>query len=279
MNQIGIFSVPRSGSTWIGQIFNSSPDVKFSYQPMFAELFRDRVGVRSTAEELEAYLDEICHSEDDFLSQKDDKKKPSVLTFPKHSGEPDFFVFKEVMFLYMIPVFLDRLKTMKVIYIMRDPLDVLTSWYNAPREFYPEWDIHKEWRFAQSKMNFLPERYYGYQKWEEAAVLAREMMSRYPDRFHIVYYEDIDREPEKYTRELFDFAGLEMTEQTLRFLADSKSKTVDDPYSVFRNDRTRNDNRKELPKQIQREVNRRLNEFIDECGWELLRRYTRDLSK
>ena len=75
MRYVGIFSVPRSGSSWIGELFNSSPDTRFAYQPMFAERFRDKIGVRSDSEHLKEFLDNIYYSGEDVLSQKDSMVK------------------------------------------------------------------------------------------------------------------------------------------------------------------------------------------------------------
>ena len=36
LKKIAIFSVPRSGSSWLGQIFNSHEDVSFRMQPLFS---------------------------------------------------------------------------------------------------------------------------------------------------------------------------------------------------------------------------------------------------
>ena len=50
---IGVFGVPRSGTSWLGQIFNSSEETSFFYQPMFTETFRDKINARSSKEEIE----------------------------------------------------------------------------------------------------------------------------------------------------------------------------------------------------------------------------------
>ena len=205
---VGIFGVPRSGTSWLGQIFNSSPDTKFSYQPMLTDKFCDRIHPRSSAEEVKRFMEEVYLSDDDFLSQKDDMIKSKKICFYKETESPDFFIFKEVMYLYMVSVFLKKLKNIKIIFIIRNPIDVLTSWYNAPKEFYREWDIQKEWRFAQKKNMFLPERYYGYNKWKEAVVLAYEMQKEYTNRIKCICYEDLRENPIDRTKELFEFIGL-----------------------------------------------------------------------
>ena len=271
-NIIGIFGVPRSGTSWLGQIFNSSPQTKYSYQPMFTDIFLDCIHPRSTADEIKTYMDRIFMSEDDFLSQDDGKQKGKPLSFSKKNI--DTFVFKEVMFLYMIPVFLRHLKNMKIVFIIRNPVDVLTSWYNAPREFYPEWDIYEEWQFAQTKNAFLPERYYGYYKWKESVKLAYEILRQYPNQFVIVRYEDLDKNPIEKTKELFSFADIKYSEQTELFIKKSKSITENDPYSVFRSNSTRNIGKKSLPKTIVQAIRKDLPEFIaTQNDWHILHQY------
>ena len=273
MKLVGIFSVPRSGSSWLGQVFNSSPDVRFAFQPMFAQQFRDKICVRSTGDDIVDYFEKIYASQSDFLTQEDQMDKPELIRFPKRNKEQNFFVFKEVMFLYMIPTLLKEIDDMHIIFILRNPLDVLTSWYNAPREFYPEWDIYKEWRFAQSKMNFLPERYYGYEKWEEAVMLAKTMKERYPDRFFIVRYEDLDENPNKYIRELFEFTDIPFLSQTEDFIAETRSCNDNNTYGVHRNKKTSSRDRKELPEEIRNEIKKRLDNFIEYIDWEELKPY------
>ena len=41
MKRIAIHSAPRSGSSWLGQILNSSPKVCFRFQPLFSYAFKD----------------------------------------------------------------------------------------------------------------------------------------------------------------------------------------------------------------------------------------------
>ncbi len=261
---IGIFGVPRSGTSWLGQIFNSSPETRFAFQPMFTDVFRDQIHARSSAEEMWKYLERIYNSEEDFLTQKDGKLKGKRLVFDKYSKSPDFFVFKEVMYLYMIPRFLRNLPEMKVIFLVRNPFGVLKSWYNAPKEFYPEWNIEEEWRFAQSKNWFLPERYYGFHRWQESIILASELEKEFPERVYVLRYEDLNANPVKYTKKLFEFSGLAWQLQTKDFILQSRHETEEDPYSVFRNPNDHKHLLRELPDSIKKKISQEM-EFFDEA--------------
>lgn len=264
---IGIFGVPRSGTSWLGQIFNSSPETRFAYQPMFAEVFRDQIHARSTACEMREYLKKIYDLQEDFLTQDDGRPKSRKLVFGKTSKEPEAFVFKEVMYLYMIPRFLRNLPEMKVVLLLRNPYDVLKSWYNAPKEFYPEWNIEDEWRFAQSKNWFLPERYYGFHRWQESVMLATQLKSEFPDRAYVLKYEDLNDMPVKCAKQLFEFSGLAWQDQTEKFIVQSRSKTESDPYSVFRNPDDRTSSMSELPDSVREKIDREMNLFSEVHPW------------
>lgn len=264
---IGIFGVPRSGTSWLGQIFNSSPETRFAFQPISTEVFRDKINVRNSGEEMWSYLQEIYESQEDFLTQQDQKEKGKRFEFNKERNRPDTFVFKEAMYLYLIPHFLRKISDMKIVLLLRNPYDVLRSWYNAPKEFYPEWDIREEWLFAQRKNWFLPERYYGYHRWKESILLANQMSKEFPDRVYIIRYEDLDADPFKYAEDLYNFCELKWQNQTKKFIQESRSRTETDPYSIYRNPLERKDMLRELPEEIIEKIRRDLVMFDDVKNW------------
>lgn len=49
---IAIFGVPRSGTSWLGQLFNSSERVAYRYQPLFSYAFKGRLNENSTLDEI-----------------------------------------------------------------------------------------------------------------------------------------------------------------------------------------------------------------------------------
>ena len=81
-NIIGIHGVPRSGTNWLGQIFNSQPNVNFKFQPLFSYAFKDYLDENSTEEEIQQFFEEIAISDNYFLSLKD-----TVI----HQNYPDYY--------------------------------------------------------------------------------------------------------------------------------------------------------------------------------------------
>jgi hypothetical protein len=247
---ITIHGVPRSGTSWLGQIIDSSPEVRFKFQPLFSYAFKDRIGIRSDLSEINKFFDEVYHYNDDFLDQKDQVKKGNYPTFDCKDEEPEMLVLKEVRYHYLIPHLLQTTENTKTVVIVRHPCGSLNSWKNAPREFHPEWNFLDEWRFAQSKNQFRPEEYFGFQRWLEFAKLALCMEKKYPERFKLVKYEELVSEPLKVTADIFRFCNLNLTKQTMDFLAASTSTLQEDTYSVFRNNKDVDDWKASLDEEV-----------------------------
>lgn len=236
---LGIHGAPRSGTTWLGQIFNASPNTAFRYQPFFAHAFRARVDAARSPEALEAILDDIAITEDDFILQRGAAALArEALQFPKH--EITQLVYKEVRYHNLLPRLL-QIPRWRGVGVVRSPLDVLASWVRAPREFRPEWRLADEWRSAPSKNLGRPEEFYGYERWKTAALLFERLQAAAPDRFHVVSYRALVTDPFGESAALFAFAGLPASDQVEVFLTRSTSSDDDDPYGVLRGDGGRGD--------------------------------------
>ena len=59
VNKLAIFGVPRSGTSWLSQIFNSHPDVAMRFQPLFSYSHKGRVSEDSSSEEISEFFDEL----------------------------------------------------------------------------------------------------------------------------------------------------------------------------------------------------------------------------
>jgi hypothetical protein len=230
----GIHGAPRSGTTWLGELFNSHEHVAYRYQPFFSYAFRGRINECSTAGEMRRSFDDLLLTDDEFVCQTGSARlAKSSPQFAK--GAPTHLVYKEVRFHDLIKPIIAALPDAKYIGIVRDPLSVLESWLGAPREFKPEWSIRTEWRWAPLKNAGLAENWFGYERWKQLAGLYLELAARDRERFRIVRYEEIVAAPVPTVESLFRFCGLQMGEQTVRFIADSTTGNDDeDPYGVFR---------------------------------------------
>lgn len=270
MKKIAIHSVPRSGSSWIGQIFNSSPDVDFKFQPLFSYAFKDYLDADSSKKKINEFFELIAQSEDEFLIQKE---KVLQGIYPKfHKNKSGTHVaYKEVRYHHILENMLKVDPDIIVIGIIRNPYAVVSSFLNAPREFRKDlgWDELSEWRFAEKKNLGKPEEFNGYEKWKEVALLFNKLKKQYPDRFYIVKYAELLRNTVKEVENMFTFCGIKMENQTISFLQQSTQENQENPYSVYKNKHYDNNWVNTLDKKIIREINNdlmdsSLNEYMEE---------------
>ena len=251
---LALHGTPRSGTTWLGQIIDSSPEVRYKYQPLFSDSFKDRIWVRSSKEDILSTFEEIYNREDEFLDREKQKQQGIHKRFVKKHLKPEYLAIKHVRYHYLIPHLLKTLNNIIVVGIVRNPCGVLNSWRKAPREFLPEYDFRKNWRFAEDQTDFKPEEYYGFHKWKELTKLFLEMKKRFPNRFYLIRYENLAKNPFEETDKLFQFCNLSFTLQTKKFLNETTSEYQEDTYSVFKAGKNLYDWKDELDQDIIRIV-------------------------
>ena len=104
MKRVAIHAVPRSGSSWLGQILNSSEKVCYRFQPLFSYAFKDFLNEHSTKKEILTFFDKITRSNDNFLLQTD---KINSGEYPIFRKEENFahVVYKEVRYHHILEIF------------------------------------------------------------------------------------------------------------------------------------------------------------------------------
>lgn len=232
-NIITIAGIARSGTTWLGEILNSSPDVAYRFQPLFSYTFKDRVGINSTFEEYEAFLQELYDSDDPFLLQID-KRESGILPIFSKNSKPKFLVMKMARYHYLHIRFLNYFTTLKLLAIVRNPCAVLSSWMSNPKEFPIGSDPWLEWRLAICKNQCKAENFFGFYKWRESTNIFLDLQAMFPDRVRVVRYEDLVENPIITTESLFHFAGLSFCDQSKHFLDESCKRHTENPYSVYK---------------------------------------------
>ena len=252
--RLAIHSVPRSGSTWLGEIFNSSPTVRYLYQPLFSYALKDFLGPHPNAGDVDRFFDALATTEDDFMLQRDARARGILPTFEKDDAFS--IVYKEVRYMHILEGLMMADPNLKLVGLIRSPLGVLASWKSAPKEFHPDWTFSEEWRYAHLKNNGRPENFFGFEKWLETCHLFTRLAERYPDRVTLVRYIDLLRDTASITHGLFEFSGLSVGPQTQTFLNESAGKSINDTYSVFRQKSSDEAWKTRLSDQIVEEVTR-----------------------
>lgn len=246
---IAIQSVPRSGSSWLGQIFKSSPQVAFRFQPLFAYAFKGRLGPQSERAECIRFFEDLLHTKDDFILQRDSRIHVDYPSFAEPE-EATLLVMKEVRYHNILRNLMHQVPELKVVGLVRHPCAVIDSWIHAPREFDPEWSVEEQWRTGALKNEGRPEEFFGFDKWKEVALLFLELSSAYPDRLKVLRYADLNADPVSVVRDLFAFCGTEFSPEVERFIQESRSKEGNDANSIYRKARPDDAWKKRLPKTI-----------------------------
>ncbi|MBR9859433.1 sulfotransferase domain-containing protein [bacterium] len=257
LERVAIHTVPRSGSTWLGAIFDSSPQVAYRFQPLFSYGHKDQLNTSSSREEIDEFFHDILNSRDDFVLQTENKELNKVPVFSKDNIT--HLVYKEVRYHHILENLLKQDSGLKAIAMIRNPKSVIASWLKAPKEFRPDlgWSLD-EWYNAPSKNLDKPEEFNGFTKWCEASTIFLKLKMNYPDRFKLIHYSDLLNETEKSVRELFDFVNLSVTDQTLQFISNSQKRNDEDPYGIYKKKVTDDSWKNELDQEIIQKIDQEL---------------------
>jgi len=233
VKRVAIHSVPRSGSSWLGQIFNSSPNVVYRFQPLFSYAFKDFLNVKSSKNDILKFFNEISQSDDQFLTQAN-----RIISgeYPKFKKNADFshVIYKEVRYHHILDNLLKNDSELVVYGLIRSPYAVISSFLNSPREFRKDlgWCENEEWQYAIKKNKNKDENFFGYNKWKEIFFLFNSLSDKYPQQFKIVWYDKLLSNKIEYTKEIFSFCDLDFSDQTVNFLNDTNHNVG--VYSVFK---------------------------------------------
>lgn len=223
--QVAIFGCPRSGTSWLGQLFNAHEAVAYRYQPLFSYEFKNWFGERGVSEaSLNAFGEALLGAQSDFVLQ--DLRPPKV-------QPPTHVVWKEVRYHALMPALAALPGLHRLVYLHRPALQVINSWYQAPKEFRAGQDIHAEYLDAPSK-NTNPCEYNGFNRWKESLALALAVKAAQPEKVAFVSYDRLRADPLGQLATLFADTGLALTGQVRDFIEASTSQHDDDAYSVFR---------------------------------------------
>ncbi len=249
---IFVAGAARSGTSWLGQIVDSSPRVQFRFQPLFSYAFQGRVNEDSAGDEFQSLFQDMYRSRDPFLLQQDKRDEGIYPRFSKNGNE-EFLAFKENRYQYVIEPMLRKSANVTVVTIVRNPCAVINSWMKNPKEFPPGFSPRAEWRHGECK-NSGPQDFFGFYKWKELTGMYLDLREKYPDNVHLIRFEDLVADPGQNVAKIFSFANLPLEPQTERFIKESTERHDDSPYSVYKNSRVAHQWQRELDPYIASEI-------------------------
>jgi len=248
MSVISIHSVPRSGSSWLLSIFNSHPETKCVYQPLFSYAFKNVLTNNSSKDEYSMFIQQLKTTQDDFCTMKSNfhtnNGKNPLLTFKKNKNI-SHLIMKHVTHHYLIKQIIHWNSNIKIIGLVRDPIHVIESQMKASHEKMTDW------LNGNDKNNNLEEHFFGFNKWTETNNMFIQLKEKYPNNVYIIHYDMLLDQPQNEIEKMFRFCNLTMTKSTTEFIQQSTQQTNNYDYSVYRNVNDKKCKKSTLPIEIQ----------------------------
>lgn len=226
--------MPRSGTSWLAQIFASHPDTRLKLCPLFSHAFRGTVDRNSSKAEWEHFFDAVHSTSDEYMDQDFLRRDGLVPEFADAVAPSPRLVIKSNRFHDLLPRMLDLGLDLGVLLIVRDPRATIASWLNNPREFPVDADPGAEWRSGACRKTG-PGEFWGFDDWCTVTSMYLDLADRHPEMTYLLRYEDLLRDPSAKVEDLFGWAQLDVHARTSAFVADSASRHDDNPRSVFKN--------------------------------------------
>jgi len=231
---VWLSGMPRSGTTWLSQIFDSSPDVRLKFCPLFSYEFKNSLDENSSAEQWHTLFIDLYQTHSEFLDQDHLRKHGLIPYFEDKEPHPRHLVIKSNRFHNLTPYILKLNEHVRFIHIVRHPCATLFSWLSNPREFPAHADPLREWRSGQCRKTGSGE-FWGFDDWKMVTTQALRLTEQYPQRHRIVRYEDLVRDTEYQAQALFRFVQIPYRKQTRDFIQLSHSRHDENKRSVFKN--------------------------------------------
>lgn len=238
--------MPRSGTTWIAQILASHPDIRLKYDPLFSFSFKNALDESHGTDDWERLFRAVYTTSDPYMDQVKPIAEGLVPSFPLRMDAPRVLAIKSNRHHDLIGHAVRIGVKARFVFVVRDPIDTIASWLANPTEFPAGENPAAEWRSGRCRKTGCGE-YWGFDDWKHVAELNVDLAKRFPERVRLLRYEEILEAPEAITHDLFAWIGLDLSEQTIGFLRESRSRHSENPRSVYRQAGRHRSHRDALP--------------------------------
>ena len=246
-----ISGMPRSGTTWLSQIFASSPDVRLKFCPLFSYEFKNSLNENSSGSDWADLFWGVYNTESEFLDQDYLRDKGFIPSFVEKNIEPKNLVIKSTRFHNLTPHILKHHRHVRFVHLVRNPCATIYSWMTNKNEFPADADPMKEWRSGSCrKKSESYGEFWGFDDWVAVTLQALELEKLYPKRFKVLRYEDLVNDTESSVKAIFSYLGISYDKQTIDFITLSHSRHDSNKRSVFKKPELNKDWANKLPPAI-----------------------------
>lgn len=254
-NIISIQSAPRSGSSWLLEIFNSSPNTKCVYQPLFSYSFKNYFNNKEINQDtFNNFINQIKNTQDEFCNMKTtfhtNNDKNNLFEFEKNNIT--HVVMKHVTHHYLTEKMLSSNQNLKIIFLYREPEDVINSQIKAKKENLEDWLNGKD-------RNIDDSNFFGFNKWCELNELFFKLKKKFNNNILFVKYENLLNDTFNEVKKIFNFCEIKMTDETINFIELSTTKHDDYDYSCLKNSKILKERKNNLPEHIKSYIQKNKN--------------------
>lgn len=232
-----ISGMPRSGTTWLSQIFASCVDVRMKFCPLFSYEFKNILDENSNSDQWQKLFSDVYQTNSEFLDQDYLRNQGLVPVFQEKNEQPMHLFIKSTRFHNLVPCILNLNREIRFIHLIRHPCASIFSWLSNPFEFPEDADPKKEWRSGQCRKTG-PGEFWGFNDWKQVTRQALRLNEKFPNQHKIIRYEDLIHDPMNQTKNLFEYFELPFCRQTREFLTLSHSRHDKHRRSVYKDPRT-----------------------------------------
>lgn len=252
-----VAGMPRSGTTWLGQIFDSHPEVAYRVCPLFCYSLKDAVAAESPRAEWSEVFRRAFLEPSDYMLDIRGRLAGDLPAFSQKTVPPSRLVLKFDHHQDLVGRALELFANLRVVALVRNPCAAIDSWLRAPKEFPQDADPLLHWRDGRIKKRWRGD-HFGFDDWVRLATEFLALERRHPGRAEVIRYEDLVRGGAAVAEPLLARCGLASHPATAAFIRESQARHSDATYGVFKDPRVVEAWRERLPGRIRAEIEREL---------------------
>lgn len=224
--------MPRSGTTWLSQIFSASRDVRLKSCPLFSYEFKNLLDEDSTTSDWQNLFSAVYRTNSEFLNQEHLRRYGLIPSRNEECFGRRLFI-KSNRFHHLTPNMLLLNKNVRFVYLVRDPRASIYSWISDPHEFPDNADPLSEWKTGCCRKTNNGE-FWGFDDWVNVTAQAVKLSDVFPQQHKIIRYEELVRNPNEVINALCEFFRLPFSDEMKSFIELSHSRHDSHKHSVFK---------------------------------------------
>lgn len=225
MKYIFLNGVPRSGTTWLMSLFQSHPNIKSIFQPLFSYEFKNYLTEESTKQDFQKFLSLIYKTTNKFCLLESDLHQFEKPVFNKN--DINMLFIKHVRYHNLLHTFIDFDPTIKIILLIRNPYAVIHSQLSCNRE------KDEDWLNARYKNDGKNYNYFGYNRWKDFVDLSVELQKKHPKNVIIIKYSELLENTFEVLQNLCMFLDIDFHQNMKLAISKFSSENGDGDYTVY----------------------------------------------